>query len=152
MIQQSAWEIGRGEEYEDLGYQDHVESEDIYETLERSIAPLFYDRGASGLPDGWIAKMKASLRKLSPIYTTERMVREYAESYYVPAARRAVHVAQNEYALAKSLVEWKRKMRLGWQEVRVLSVTVRKRQTPRRGVRPHRSAGAARSGRFPRTM
>lgn len=118
------WEIGRGEEYEDLGYQDHVESEDIYETLERSIAPLFYDRGTDGLPSGWVAKMKASMTKLAPVYTTERMVREYAETYYVTAARRAVRVDDDNYALAKSLVEWKRKVRAGWHDVKVLSVTV----------------------------
>jgi starch phosphorylase len=107
-----------------LGYQDHVESEDIYETLERSIAPLFYDRGSDGLPSAWIAKMKASMKKLAPVYTTERMVQEYAEKYYVTAARRAVRVDDDHYALAKGLVEWKRKVRTGWNEVKILSVTV----------------------------
>jgi starch phosphorylase len=118
------WEIGRGEEYDDLGYQDYVEAQDIYETLERSIAPLFYDRDADGLPKGWIAKMKASMKKLAPVYTTERMVREYAETYYVPAARRAKRVDENDYALARALVEWKRKLRSRWHNVKILSVNV----------------------------
>ncbi|MBC8141256.1 MAG: alpha-glucan family phosphorylase [Armatimonadetes bacterium] len=117
------WAIGRGEEYDDHGYQDHVEATDIYETLEREIVPLFYKRGDDGLPMGWIAKMKASMQKLSPIYSTSRMVQEYAESYYVPAARRAIKVASGDYALAKTLVAWKKSIREHWGDVRVESVT-----------------------------
>jgi starch phosphorylase len=117
------WEIGRGEDYTDLGYQDYVESQDIYETLERSIAPLFYERGADGLPHGWIAKMKASMKKLAPVYTTARMVREYTETYYVPAGRRALALMENDFARAKALIVWKNKMRDHWGEVTIESVT-----------------------------
>ncbi|MBC8102968.1 MAG: alpha-glucan family phosphorylase [Cytophagales bacterium] len=117
------WEIGRGEDYTDLGYQDHVEAQDIYETLEREIAPLFYQRGADGLPHGWIAKVKASMKKLAPIYTTARMVREYAETYYVTAGRRALALAENDFARARALIVWKEKLRAHWGEVRVESVS-----------------------------
>ena len=116
------WEIGRGEDYADHGYQDYVESQDIYETLEREIAPLFYDRGADGLPHGWIAKMKASMKKLAPVFTTARMVREYAETYYVPAARRARRLASDDFAPAKELVAWKLKVREAWSSVSVVGV------------------------------
>jgi starch phosphorylase len=116
------WEIGRGEDYEDYGYQDYVEAQDIYETLEREIAPLFYERGADGLPHGWIAKMKASMKKLGPVYTTARMVTEYAEKYYVPAARRARRLSADHYASAKELVVWKQCVRDNWGGVRVVSV------------------------------
>ena len=117
------WAIGRGEEYDDHAYQDHVEATDIYETLEREIVPLFYKRGTDGLPLGWIAKMKASMQKLSPLYSTSRMVQEYAESYYVPAARRAVRVASGDFAVAKTLVAWKKIMREQWGDVKIESVT-----------------------------
>ena len=116
------WAIGRGEDYTDETYQDHVESQDIYETLEREIAPLFYDRGADGLPHGWVAHMKSSIKKLAPVFTTARMVREYAQTYYVPAARRARLLAEGDYARAKSLVVWKQRVREGWGEVKVVSV------------------------------
>ncbi len=117
------WEIGRGEDYTDLGYQDHVEAQDIYETLEREIAPLFYKRDENGLPHGWITKMKASMKKLAPVYTTARMVREYTETYYVTAGRRARSLAENDFARAKALIIWKEKMRSHWGDVRVRSVT-----------------------------
>jgi starch phosphorylase len=118
------WEIGRGEDYDDHGYQDYVESQDIYDRLEREIAPLFYDRDSEdGLPHGWIAKMKASMKALGPVYTTARMVAEYADSYYVPAARRARKLATDDYARTRSLVVWKQMMRDHWGEVRVESVS-----------------------------
>jgi glycogen phosphorylase len=117
------WAIGRGEVYDDPGYQDHVEAVDIYETLEREIIPLFYDRGADGLPHGWIAKMKMTLKKLAPVYTTARMVREYAETYYVPAARHARLMMTDDFAKAKELVAWKGRLRQNWGSVRIEEVT-----------------------------
>lgn len=117
------WEIGRGQEYDDHGYQDHVEAQDIYETLEREIAPLFYQRGEDGIPHAWIAKMKASMKKLAGFFSTSRMVRDYAEQYYVPAARRARSLAADDFARSKALVVWKQKVRESWHHVRVEGVS-----------------------------
>jgi starch phosphorylase len=116
------WAIGRGEDYDDYGYQDHVEAQAFYDILEREITRLFYGRDADGLPRGWIAKMKASMQRLAPVFTTARMVREYAETYYVPAARRARRLAADDHARARALVEWKRRVRAHWGEVRVEGV------------------------------
>jgi starch phosphorylase len=113
------WAIGRGEDYTDLAYQDHVEAEALYTTLEREIIPLFYDRDRDNLPRGWIAKMKASMKQLAPVFSTARMVREYAENFYIPAARRYRDLAQDDLIRAKALVAWKRKLRDHWGEVRV---------------------------------
>ena len=117
------WEIGRGEDYTDYGYQDYVESQDIYETLEREIVPLYYDRGADNLPHGWIAKMKASMKALGPVFTTARMVAEYAETYYVPAARRAHLLAEGDFSRARALIVWKQRVRESWGDVHVVSVS-----------------------------
>jgi glycogen phosphorylase len=116
------WAIGRGEDYDDLAYQDHIESLDIYETLESEIAPLFYERDAAGLPLRWLAKMKASMSKLAPVYSTGRMVREYAETYYLPAAEHAARLAVDNLARAHELVDWKKKLRESWGEVAITSV------------------------------
>jgi len=117
------WAIGRGEDYSDYGYQDQVETLAIYGTLERDIAPLFYERDQDGLPRAWIARVKASMKRLAPVFTTARMVREYAETYYVPAARRFRHLAQDDHARVKALVAWKNKIRAHWPEVKIEQVT-----------------------------
>ena len=58
------WAIGRGESYTDPGYQDHVESQALYDLLEKQIMPLFYHRTTDNLPREWIARMKNCMRKL----------------------------------------------------------------------------------------
>ena len=44
------WAIGKGEEYQDLNYQDQVEADALYDLLERDVVPTFYDRGADRIP------------------------------------------------------------------------------------------------------
>ena len=63
------WAIGSGETYDDLEYQNTVESQALYDLLEKEIVPLFYDRGSDGLPRGWIAKMKAAMASWRPCST-----------------------------------------------------------------------------------
>ena len=75
------WAIGRGENYTDTEYQDHVESQALYDLLEKQIIPLFYNRGVDNIPREWIGRMKNCMRKLAPVFNTNRMV---------PRIRRAV--------------------------------------------------------------
>jgi starch phosphorylase len=116
------WAIGHGEEYEDPAYQDAVESAALYDALEKEVVPLFYARGRDGLPRGWIAKMKASMRALAPFFSTNRMVQEYATSLYLPAARRFWHVMEQEAAHARALAAWKRRLHQNWPRIRLESV------------------------------
>jgi starch phosphorylase len=85
--------------------------------LEQEIVPLFYDRNSSGLPRNWIAKMRNSMAKLAPEFSGNRMVREYVESIYLPAAATYRTRSQNRGALAKQLWEWERQLRLHWQGI-----------------------------------
>ncbi|MFM7320450.1 MAG: alpha-glucan family phosphorylase, partial [Armatimonadota bacterium] len=118
------WAIGDGTEYGDPGYQDHVEAIAVYETLEREIIPLFHDRGPDGIPHAWIRRVKASMRILAPIYSTNRMVREYAEKYYVPAAHRTLAMCADDFQRTRSLVAWKHRVREAWGAVRVEDVSI----------------------------
>ena len=117
----TGWAIGRGEEYTDLKYQDEVESRTIYDILEKDLVPLFYQRGRDGLPRGWLAKMKATFKKLAPVYNTNRMVNEYAEKFYIPSTERWHTMSQGAFAGAKELTEWKKRVEEGWKEVHVLA-------------------------------
>jgi glycogen phosphorylase len=61
---------------------DNYESESMYNTLERDIIPLFYDRDSKGIPVKWVSKIKNSICSLSKYFNTERMVKEYYEMFY----------------------------------------------------------------------
>ncbi len=79
------WAIGRGETYSDYNVQDQIESQALYDILEKQIVPLFYKRTVDNIPREWIARMKNCMRKLAPVFNTNRMVREYTEKFYIPA-------------------------------------------------------------------
>ncbi len=69
--------------------------------------------------------MKASIAKLVPAFNTHRMVREYAERFYVPAIQLAETMMSDELSRAKSLAAWKQKVRDAWPSVGVKVVTVK---------------------------
>lgn len=115
----NGWAIGDGRVYEDLGYQDHVEAESLYNLLERELIPLFYERTMDDVPRKWISRMKESIKTIVPQYSTYRMVREYAEKMYLPSIKRMQQLAANDFAVAKILAAWKEQLRRHWHEVRV---------------------------------
>ncbi|MBV9948209.1 MAG: hypothetical protein JOZ69_15260, partial [Myxococcales bacterium] len=118
------WAIWRGEEYEDAS-GDAREAELLYDVLEHEVVPLFYTRDGMGrLPRGWIKRMKNTIAKLVPEFNTQRMVREYATRFYVPAIRLTHKLADGELAEAKALTAWKDKVRAAWQAVTVEDVRV----------------------------
>jgi starch phosphorylase len=84
----AGWTIGNAEESDNTDKQDRNDSESLYDILESKIAPLFYKRDANGLPTGWIKMMKASIATVTPRFSTARMVRDYTEQAYLPAAKR----------------------------------------------------------------
>ncbi|MDP7162079.1 MAG: alpha-glucan family phosphorylase, partial [Phycisphaerae bacterium] len=117
------WAIGDGETYDDLNYQNRVESEALYDLLEKEIVPLFYQRGGDNLPRGWIAMMKASMRRIAPVFNTNRMLRQYAEMYYAPAGRQWDHLVDDDLAQAKTLSRWKHRIWEHFTQVRIESVS-----------------------------
>ncbi|RIK46265.1 MAG: alpha-glucan phosphorylase [Chloroflexi bacterium] len=113
------WAIGRGEIYDDDGYQDAVEAEALYELLEREVVPLFYDRGQDHIPRQWISRMQASIAATAPFANAQRMVREYTERFYLPTAQHALHLRSDNVAAGKALAAWKTRVAAVWGDVRV---------------------------------
>jgi glycogen phosphorylase len=119
---ENGWAIDEGRVYDDPAYRDHSEGEAVYALLEKEVAPLFYERGEDGLPRGWIGKMKASMRTVCPMFNTNRMVQEYANRMYVPAAKRWRHFSGSRFSGAKALSQWKRELAKRWGHIRVEKV------------------------------
>ena len=118
----TGWCIGQGEDYQDLEYQDRVEAGALYDLLEREVVPLFYDRGADGLPRGWIALMKSAMGELCPVFSTNRMVHEYALSAYRPAIERGGRLEEAGFQRARALAGWRQKVQRAWRDVQILRV------------------------------
>jgi len=118
----NGWVIGDRRMYSNQDYQDFMESQSFYNLLEKEIIPMFYDRGSDGLPRRWIATMKASMRTCCPVFNTNRMVREYTERFYLPAAQRWHKFAGDEYQITREVAAWRHKVRQRWEEVRIESI------------------------------
>ncbi|MBF2097986.1 MAG: alpha-glucan family phosphorylase [Gloeomargaritaceae cyanobacterium C42_A2020_066] len=82
----NGWAIGEDLHTSQQEAQDRLDSESLYQLLENEIVPLYYSRNEQGLPVGWIAKMKASIRTCAPLFNTERMLQDYALRYYAGQA------------------------------------------------------------------
>ncbi|MGB3680863.1 MAG: alpha-glucan family phosphorylase [Rubrobacteraceae bacterium] len=85
----NGWTIGEEKEYGSLEEQDAADAESLYATLERELVPLYYDRNAEAVPEGWVGVMKESITTIAPEFSTQRMVRDYVEKLYVPRVKEA---------------------------------------------------------------
>ncbi len=119
---ENGWMVGDGRSYDDLGYQDYVDSQSLYSLLEREIVPLFYDRGPDNIPYKWIARMKRSIKTLCPFFNTHRMVREYCEKMYMPALQRYRRVSADSFKPVREITAHKTRLSENWGQIRIASV------------------------------
>jgi starch phosphorylase len=85
----NGWAIGPVQIYDDPGARDSADAESLYRLLEEEVVPLFYKRDADDVPRGWVRVMKEAIRTAVPVFCTRRMLKEYTERFYVPAAQRS---------------------------------------------------------------
>ncbi len=120
---EAGWAIGHGEEYTDREQQDDVEADALYTLLEQEIVPLFYDRGADGIPHGWVTKMKSAMKLVCPRFNSNRMVGEYVEKFYLPAIRHTERLTSGNFQLAQEVASWREDMEDNWSDVEFLQIT-----------------------------
>jgi starch phosphorylase len=84
--------------------------------------PAFYTRSGDGLPRGWLKAMKRSISTVAPVFNTNRMVQEYTEKCYGPAAERFGRLTQDNLKKASELARWRQGLSQAWQAVRVEAV------------------------------
>jgi starch phosphorylase len=78
--------IGTGRTHSVPSVQDQRDHDALIATLREQVVPLYYDRDPNGLPRRWIARVKASMRSLGWRFNADRMVMDYVETSYLPAA------------------------------------------------------------------
>lgn len=120
------WSIGDGQEHDsDLAW-DEVEAEQLYQRLENEIIPLFYDRDAQGIPRAWLTRIRNSMMKLAPQFSSNRMVQEYVEKLYHPAATDYQQRHAQQGQLAKALHVWYSALKLHWEQIHFGNLDVNK--------------------------
>lgn len=107
--------------------REDQESEALYRLLEQQILPDFANRDAAGVPKAWVARMKRCIMSMAPVFSTERMVKEYAEKYYFPAHRFAARLGApdaggGDLRDAREVADHVDRYRRAWPGVRVKSL------------------------------
>jgi len=118
------WAIGAEIVDGTVEFQNETDANSLYQLLENQIIPLYYAKPDGKLPLAWLQLMRESIRSVTPIFNTHRMVKEYTERLYIPAAKSHEHFTRDNSAGATELSQWKSKMRKDWPQVRIQDVQV----------------------------
>jgi len=118
------WALGDGEEHGDDPAVDAIEANALYELLEREVIPEFHNRDERGIPQAWVARIRKSMARLTPQFSTNRTVREYIERYYLPAATAYRERAADRGAIGARIVSWRRAVEEAWPALRFGDVKV----------------------------
>jgi starch phosphorylase len=114
------WAIGGGEEYENPAYQNQIESQTIYNLLEKTIVPLFYERGRDNLPREWIGMMKKSMQTLAARFNSHRMLEDYVHRFYLPSAVNWNKIQSDRFSGVRNLSAWMDRVKASWQQLRIV--------------------------------
>jgi starch phosphorylase len=117
------WAIGDGRDRGEDPDWDTAEAEALYSLLEGEIIPGFYTRD-EGIPREWVARIRESMARLTPEFSTNRAVRQYVEEHYLRLASAYCGRAQNQGSAAADLLAWERRMAERWHEVRIGAVEI----------------------------
>jgi starch phosphorylase len=125
---ENGWEIPSADGVADETRRDDLESSALYDLLEHAVAPKFYERDEHGVPPRWIEMVRHTLQTLGPKVLASRMVRDYVERYYTPAAeslRRTVAAPEDgggEFDAARELAAYRRRVEEAWPKIDITDV------------------------------
>ncbi len=117
----NGFHIGTENVYHNDDLQDQDDCYSLFNVLEEQIIPMFYRR-AEGNPQEWLKVMKESIKTITPVFNTDRMVAEYTERFYIPAIKRGKTFTENNNYLANHAGNFKKLILDYWDQVSIVSV------------------------------
>ncbi|WP_433599456.1 alpha-glucan family phosphorylase [Nocardia sp. CA-135953] len=119
---ENGWAIPTADGVSDEHRRDDLEAAALYDLFERTVAPRFYDRDGSDMPVRWVEMVRHTLQTLGPKVLASRMVRDYAVEYYAPAASAGKRAGADEFAGARAVSEYRRRVDAAWPSVKIIQV------------------------------
>ena len=116
---ENGWAIPTADGVEDTDRRDDLEAEGLYNLIENAVSPAYYSRDDRGIPPRWLTMMRHTLSVLGPKVLATRMLKEYVNRLYIPAAQAGRAVEMDNNALARDLSSWKQRVRSAWSQVKV---------------------------------
>ena len=121
------WALGDRQEHGNDPAWDAMEADALYGLLEREVIPAFYTRDERGIPPGWVGRIRESMCRLTPMFSTNRVVRQYVEQHYLSAAAAFRERAKNQGAIGVDLVNWQNRLAQHWSNLRFGNATAEER-------------------------
>ena len=120
----AGWALPQKRVYDEQNYQDELDSASIYATIENEIAPAYYDIDPkTGRSARWIQIIRNNIAQIACNFTTNRMLTDYCNQYYLPQCARTKEIVAKDYKKAKAVAAWKKHILDGWDDVKVVSYT-----------------------------
>ena len=118
----AGWMLPMERSFADQRFQDELDAEMIYNTIEEQIVPLYYDRAEDGVPHNWVHAVKKCVADIASNFTMNRQLIDYEERFYNKLAARKRLIVDNNYLMARQIAAWKRKVSAAWDNVSILDV------------------------------
>ena len=118
----AGWALPMERTFADQHYQDELDAEMIYNTIEEEIVPKYYTRNSDGIPYEWVRSVKECVADIASNFTTNRMMTDYENRFYNKLAARKHSMLADGYRMAREIAAWKRKVSAAWDNVRIIDV------------------------------
>ena len=118
----AGWMLPMERSFADQRFQDELDAEMIYNTIEEQIVPLYYDRDKDGVPHKWVHAVKKCVADIASNFTMNRQLIDYEERFYNKLAQRKGLIVDNNYLMARQIAAWKRKVSAAWDNIAILDV------------------------------
>jgi phosphorylase/glycogen(starch) synthase len=115
----AGWMIKEERTYENQQFQDELDAEIIYSTLEKEIIPAYYERNEAGIPEKWVSHIKNTIAGIAPNFTMKRMLDDYNERFYNPMYSRLKELRKDEKQLALNIAYWKKRFVQVWDTIEI---------------------------------
>ena len=120
----AGWALPLERTYDDQGFQNDLDSATIYATIENEIAPAYYNTDRNtGRSAEWVGYIKNTIAKVACDFTTNRMLTDYVNQYYLPQSQRTEAIIADDYKMAREIAKWKWHIRNQWNNISVVSYT-----------------------------
>ena len=120
----AGWALPLEQVYDDNNYQNELDAATEYTILENDIVPAYYNVDRTTQRSGeWIGYIKNTIATVASNFTTNRMLTDYMDQYYVPQSRRAVAMKADDYKMAREIAAWKKHVRREWSDIQFISRT-----------------------------
>ena len=121
-VEGAGWALTEKRTYENQAHQDQLDAATIYQILENEVIPMYYAKNSKGYSPEWIQTIKNSITKITPRFTTKRMMDDYFDRFYNKLAKRHQALTENTFSVAKEIAAWKENMVQHWDEIEVTKI------------------------------